>query len=83
MLAEQRAPIVAVATPPGRGAVGIVRASGEGLRDWVTHLCGRELQPRVATYLPLRDAQGEVLDHVLALYFPAPHSYTGEEKKRS
>jgi len=79
MLAEQRAPIVAVATPPGRGAVGIVRASGEGLRDWVTHLCGRELQPRVATYLPLRDAQGEVLDHVLALYFPAPHSYTGED----
>lgn len=42
-------------------------------------LCGRELVPRMATYGPFRDGHGEALDHGLALYFPAPHSYTGED----
>ncbi len=79
MLARQQEPIVAVATAPGRGAVGIVRISGRGLDAFVAALCGRHLQARHATYLPLRDAAGEVLDHGLAIYFPAPHSYTGED----
>ena len=79
MLARHQQPIVAIATAPGRGAVGIVRVSGRGLGPLVEALCGKALQPRHATYLPLRDASGSVLDHGLALLFPAPHSYTGED----
>ncbi len=79
MLARQQEPIVAIATAPGRGAVGIVRVSGRGLDGFVRALCGRPLQARHATYLPLRDAAGEPLDHGLAIHFPAPHSYTGED----
>lgn len=79
MLAEHDAPIVAIASAPGRGAVGIVRMSGKQLQALVRTLCGRDLTPRHATYLPLQDAQGGVLDHVLALYFPGPNSYTGED----
>ncbi|MCZ8252861.1 MAG: tRNA uridine-5-carboxymethylaminomethyl(34) synthesis GTPase MnmE [Hylemonella sp.] len=79
MLARHQEPIVAIATAPGRGAVGIVRVSGRKLGPLVHVLCGRELPPRHASYLPLRDASGEPLDHGLALHFPAPHSYTGED----
>ena len=79
MLARHVDPIVAIATAPGRGAVGIVRVSGKGLVPLVQSLCGRELRPREATYLPFRDAQGQAIDQGLALYFPAPHSYTGED----
>ena len=79
MLARHVDPIVAIATAPGRGAVGIVRVSGKGLGPLVQSLCGRELRPREATYLPFRDAQGQAIDQGLALYFPAPHSYTGED----
>ncbi|MBI3380582.1 MAG: tRNA uridine-5-carboxymethylaminomethyl(34) synthesis GTPase MnmE [Aquabacterium sp.] len=76
---ERNVPIVAVATASGRGAVGIVRVSGRGLMPLAQALCGRELQPRMATYGPFKDAHGEALDHGLALYFPGPHSYTGED----
>jgi len=77
--AERNVPIVAVATASGRGAVGIVRVSGKGLMPLAEALCGRALSPRVATYGPFKDASGEALDHGLALYFPGPHSYTGED----
>jgi tRNA modification GTPase len=73
------APIVAVATAPGRGAVGIVRVSGAGLAPLARALTGRELQPRVAHYGAFADAHGAPIDHGLALFFPAPHSYTGED----
>lgn len=79
MLARHHEPIVAIATAPGRGAVGIVRASGRDLSTLVLAVCGKALMPRHATYLPLRDARGEAIDHGLAIHFPAPHSYTGEE----
>ena len=79
MLARHHDPIVAIATAPGRGAVGIVRVSGKGLEALVQALCGRSLKPREATYLPFRDAQGQAIDQGLALYFPGPHSYTGED----
>jgi tRNA modification GTPase len=72
-------PIVAIATAPGRGAVGIVRASGRDLSTLVQALCGRALLPRHATYGPVLDAHGGIIDRGLALHFPAPHSYTGEE----
>jgi tRNA modification GTPase len=76
---DRDAPIVAVATAPGRGAVGMVRVSGKGLAPLARALTGRDLVPRYATYGPLNDAQGEAIDHGLAIYFPGPHSYTGED----
>ncbi len=76
---DRNSPIVAVATAPGRGAVGIVRVSGRGLLPLARALTGRVLTPRHATYGPLRDARGEAIDQGLALYFPGPHSYTGED----
>ena len=74
-------PICAVATAPGKGAIGVVRVSGpragevEAIIDAVI---GRRLQPRVATYGPFLAADGAAIDFGLALLFPAPHSYTGE-----
>ena len=79
MLARHHDPIAAIATAPGRGGVGIVRVSGKHLKPLVKALCGRVLQPRHATYLPFNDAAGQPIDQGLALYFPAPHSYTGED----
>ena len=79
MLAQHDDPIIAIATAPGRGAVGIVRVSGKKLSAWVAAVCGRELKPREATYLPLMDEEGAPIDRVLALHFPGPHSYTGED----
>ena len=79
MLARASDPIVAIATASGRGAVGIVRVSGRELGPLVTALCGRALKPREATYLPFVDASGEAIDRGLALHFPAPHSFTGED----
>lgn len=79
MLARHHDPIVAIATAPGRGAVGIVRISGKTIAPLVEALCGRALIPRQATYLPFRDTAGQPIDQGLAIYFPAPHSYTGED----
>ncbi|WP_404300955.1 tRNA uridine-5-carboxymethylaminomethyl(34) synthesis GTPase MnmE [Alicycliphilus denitrificans] len=79
MLARHQDPIAAIATAPGRGAVGIVRVSGRGLAAFVQGLLGRALQPRQAHYLPFPDAAGRPIDQGLALFFPAPHSYTGED----
>ncbi|QXL83772.1 tRNA uridine-5-carboxymethylaminomethyl(34) synthesis GTPase MnmE [Comamonas sp. NLF-1-9] len=78
-LARHGDPIAAIATAPGRGAVGIVRVSGQGLAEFVRTLLGRAPRPRQAHYLPFPDARGEAIDRGLALWFPAPHSYTGED----
>ena len=78
-LGRHHDPIVAIATAPGRGAVGIVRVSGRDISSLVPALTGRTLlAPRQAHYGPLLAADGQPIDHGLALYFPAPHSYTGE-----
>jgi tRNA modification GTPase len=79
MLSRLNDPIVAIATAPGRGAVGIVRVSGRALQPLILALCGRVLEPRHATLLPFLDDRAQPIDHGLALYFPAPHSYTGED----
>ena len=57
----------------------MVRVSGRGLQQLVLALCGRPLKPREATYTAFLDATGQPIDHGLALYFVAPHSFTGEE----
>jgi tRNA modification GTPase len=72
-------PIAAIATAPGRGAVGIVRVSGRAIQPVIDAVCGRALKPREATYLPFRAADGQPIDQGLAIHFPAPHSYTGED----
>ena len=78
-LSHTQDPIVAVATAAGRGAVGIVRVSGKGLAPLAQALCGQALTARFAHYLPFLDAQGGAIDQGLALFFPAPHSFTGED----
>ncbi|MBU6469066.1 MAG: tRNA uridine-5-carboxymethylaminomethyl(34) synthesis GTPase MnmE [Gammaproteobacteria bacterium] len=71
--------IVAIATPPGRGGVGIVRASGPAVRAIATTLFGRVPSPRRAEFKHFADSRGAELDSGLALFFPAPHSFTGED----
>jgi tRNA modification GTPase len=70
--------IVATATPPGVGGVGIVRVSGALVEDIARRMLGALPAPRVATFAAFRNAHGEELDRGLALYFPAPNSFTGE-----
>ena len=70
--------IAAIATPPGRGGIGVIRVSGPAVPAMITALFGRDLPPRIATAATFHDARGETLDHGLALHFPAPRSYTGE-----
>jgi tRNA modification GTPase len=79
MLSRHQEPIVAIATAAGRGAVGIVRVSGRGLRPVIDAICARPLKARHATHLPFLDAHGQAIDQGLAIHFPAPNSYTGEE----
>jgi len=70
--------IAAIATPPGRGGVGIVRVSGADLAKLIEGVIGATPAPRVAAVATFRDGHGAPLDQGLALYFPAPESYTGE-----
>ncbi|QSA95995.1 tRNA uridine-5-carboxymethylaminomethyl(34) synthesis GTPase MnmE [Methylococcus sp. EFPC2] len=71
--------IAAVATPAGRGGVGVIRVSGPATSGLIESLFGRVLQPRHAHFLPFKDGAGESIDSGLALFFPAPHSFTGED----
>lgn len=79
MLGRQNDPIAAIATAPGRGAVGVVRVSGATVGPVIAAICGRALKPREATYLAFRDSDGGIVDQGLAIHFPAPHSFTGED----
>jgi tRNA modification GTPase len=79
MLSRHQDPIIAIATASGRGAVGIVRISGPHLKTWADAFCGKPLQARQAHYLPFNDDKGEPIDQGLAIFFPGPHSYTGED----
>ena len=76
---RQHDPIVAVATAPGKGAVGVVRVSGRNVGALIEALCGRPLRAREASYGAFADGDGSAIDHGLAIHFPAPHSYTGED----
>lgn len=71
--------IVAIATAPGRGGIGVVRISGNGLAALAVMLLGKAPTPRHATYSSFLDAQGQAIDQGIALFFSAPHSYTGED----
>ncbi|MBS0200082.1 MAG: tRNA uridine-5-carboxymethylaminomethyl(34) synthesis GTPase MnmE [Proteobacteria bacterium] len=72
--------IVAIASAPGQGGVGIVRLSGPQAHDIATRLCGKTLAPRTAQRVDVRDAaSGELIDDGIALRFVAPASFTGED----
>jgi len=71
--------IVAAATPPGRGGIGIVRISGPSVAEIARAIIGELPAPRVATPRDFHGSDGELLDSGLTLYFPAPHSFTGED----
>ena len=76
-------PICAIATAPGRGGIGVVRISGKRIDSIIAALCklpdGAKLAARHATFTSFIRADGSLIDQGLALHFPAPHSYTGED----
>ncbi|MGH8183725.1 MAG: tRNA uridine-5-carboxymethylaminomethyl(34) synthesis GTPase MnmE [Rhodanobacteraceae bacterium] len=71
--------IVAIATPAGRGGIGVVRISGSAVCAIAHALCGAQPAPRQARLTRFDDADGALIDRGLALFFPAPHSFTGED----
>lgn len=71
--------IIAQATAPGRGGVGILRVSGPLAREVAETVLGKLPKPRYADYLPFHDVDGSVLDQGIALWFPGPNSFTGED----
>lgn len=71
--------IAAIATPPGRGGIGIVRVSGSGLERFARALTGLDPVPRHAMLCDFHGADGGTLDRGIVLFFPAPHSFTGED----
>ena len=71
--------IVAQATAPGRGGIGILRVSGPLATEVAQAVLGKCSKPRMADYLPFKDADGTVLDQGIALYFKSPNSFTGED----
>ncbi len=71
--------IAAIATAPGRGGIGVVRLSGPNLSPLAAEFSGREPQARLAQFARFRDATGALIDEGLLLWFPAPHSFTGED----
>lgn len=75
----RKLPIIAVATAPGKAGVGVVRISGQNLSSMTQALFQKELLPRQATLLSLRDAGGQLIDQLVAIYFAAPASFTGED----
>ena len=75
----RKLPIIAVATAPGKAGVGVVRISGQNLTPIIKALFQKTLIPRQASLLKLRDAHGELIDQLLAIYFVAPASFTGED----
>ncbi len=71
--------ICAIATAPGRGSIGVLRISGEALAGMARELVGVEPEPRKALFCDFHGEDGEILDRGIALFFPAPNSFTGED----
>jgi tRNA modification GTPase len=71
--------IAAIATAPGRGGVGVIRISGSNLLPFAFALTGKSPKPRYATLADFQAADGSTIDTGLLLYFPNPHSFTGED----
>jgi tRNA modification GTPase len=78
MLAGESDTIAAIASGSGRAGIGVVRVSGELVPSIASLVCRTQLEPRQASYLPFQAADGSAIDHGIALWFEAPHSFTGE-----
>jgi len=78
-MSDYRLPIIAIATANGRGAISVVRISGPRLGPFIMALVKRPLIDRHAHYLPIFGTDGAAIDQVIAIYFQAPHSFTGED----
>ena len=72
-------PIIALATAPGRAGIGIVRISGKNLTSIIQALFKKALKPRQAYLLDLHDSDDQVIDKLIAIYYSAPASFTGED----
>ena len=72
-------PIIAIATAPGKSGIGVVRISGKNLGAIIQALFQQTLQPRQASLRALRDSDGQTIDQLIAIYFSAPASFTGED----
>ena len=79
MIDHSRDTIAAIATPPGRGGVAIIRISGPQVKSIATHILGKVPKPRYADYLPFYDENNQIIDSGLALLFVTPSSFTGED----
>lgn len=79
MIKHDNAPIAAIATAPGRGGIGVIRISGNNLLGFATTLLQYELKSRHAHHLPFLSETGSVIDEGIAIFYQAPHSYTGED----
>lgn len=75
----RKTPIVAIATAPGRAGVGVVRVSGDNLTDFIKAVTKKSLHPRSAALIALHNHDAQLIDSCLAIYFPGPHSFTGED----
>jgi tRNA modification GTPase len=71
--------IAAIATPRGNAGIGVIRLSGPGVPAILTRLTAKKIEPRKATLAKIHDSVNNLIDQVLILYFPAPHSFTGED----
>ena len=71
--------IAAIATPRGNAGVGVIRISGSATKVIIQKLCATELEPRKATLAKIHDQQNRLIDQVLLIFFPSPHSFTGED----
>jgi tRNA modification GTPase len=71
--------IAAIATPPGRGGVGVVRVSGKDLQQIIQEILGFFPKSRHASLSNFKDENGLIIDQGIAVFYPSPHSYTGED----
>jgi tRNA modification GTPase len=78
VLRQNNDTIVAIATAQGQGGIGVVRVSGQDINNLIVGIIGKLISPRIATYCNFFDNRGDTIDIGIALFFPAPHSFTGE-----
>ena len=76
---DKKKTIAAIATPPGKGGIGIIRLSGAQSLTILKALGVQNSPPRQACFSHFKNSAGQILDHGISIYFPSPRSYTGED----
>ncbi|NIN35328.1 MAG: tRNA uridine-5-carboxymethylaminomethyl(34) synthesis GTPase MnmE, partial [Gammaproteobacteria bacterium] len=75
----RRDTIAAIATPSGRGGIGVIRVSGPDSLEIARAISNKEPEPRIAHYRKFHNPEGMEIDNGILIYYPGPHSYTGED----